>query len=818
MNGLRLPAKRRALFKELRTIKADLYLLQETHATTLDQKIWASEWGGKILFSNGSSNSKGVAILQHRDLTVSVSQIHADAEGPLLIVQTESEGETATIANVYSPTQSEARDQVAFITEFERALAGININTLFIGGDLNTQLSGTTENTERISVTNGSMYRAQLKSIMSDYGLTDIWGVKNPQSKKGTFRRGGYTARLDYWLIPAYLQVPDTKIDIIPQALSDHSLLLLEIGPSTTERGPGHWKFNNDLLTLPEFKSQMLALITLCKEDELSNPNTKWEWLKYKIRLFAIEFHSAKKREKTKMVKDLQERLNFLDNSQYTQGNPEATEEIASIRREIKEIALIEANQTIFRAKARWTMEGEKPSAYFLGLEKRRALKDETGRVLTSKKDILERQRQYFADIYTEDPQSLDPIEDLPLSTEDVPTVSDLDKLLMDRPFSPEEFYNSLKSLNKGKSPGSDGLTPEFYLQFWDALRDPFMDSILFSLENGTLTEGQRTGLIKLIPKKDLDRQEVANWRPITLLNVDFKILSKAIANRVQTSMRQIISLDQTGFMRGRHIGSNHLNIKSLMDHVEATDSSAILLAIDYKKAFDTVRWELIFKALELFGFGQYITSAIKMMFSNIKTAVCNAGFSSEFFFLARGIRQGCCASPSLFTISVELLAILVRKSIEIRGISVGDSAFKISQYADDSTFFVKDFKSLDALFLLLNRFTRLSGLAVNPVKSHLLLLGNHLHPPKAYKGIAVKDRVKILGIFFKRNITDDEQYEMNFEPQLKRITQVCRAWVNRDMSLKGKTTLIQSLLISLLQFPSSATHTPIRVLAEFKK
>lgn len=825
MNGLRIPAKRRAIFKELHKLKADICLLQETHATSADQKIWASEWGGKILFSNGTSNSRGVAALLSRHLDIQVSEIHKDTDGRLMIIQADLEEERITIANIYAPTQSESREQVSFISECERVLANLDIHTLLLGGDFNTQLALTTQGEERILITNGSMYRTQIQSIMSDYALTDIWGAKNPQSKRGTFRRGGYTARLDYWLIPEYLQVPDTKIDIIPQALSDHSLLLLDIGPSPNARGPGHWKFNNDLLVDPEFRRRMIDCINLCREDDLSNPNAMWEWLKFKIRLFVIQYHANKKREQRKLEKSLRDRLLFLDNDQNTQGHPDPAEEIASIKRELKEIALIEANKTIFRAKARWTMEGEKPSAYFLGLEKRRAkdmnitaLKDSTGRILTSNTDILERQREYYTHIYEEDPESLDDLDDFPLSSADIPTISDLSKLLMDRPFTMEEFHSSLKALNKGKSPGSDGLTPEFYLQFWDVLRTPFMDSILFSLENGSLSEGQRTGLIRLIPKKGQDRQEVANWRPITLLNVDFKILSKTIASRIQTVMNQIISPDQTGFMRGRYIGSNLNNITALIDHVEATNTSAILLAVDYQKAFDTVRWKLIFKALQLFGFGEYITSAIKIMFKDIKTAVCNAGYSSEFFFPSRGIRQGCCASPSLFTITVELLAILVRQSIAIRGISVGDSSFKISQYADDSTFFLQDFQALDALSRLLNQFSRFSGLVVNRKKSHLLLLGNHLHPPTTYKGISVRDQVKILGLYFKRNITDEEQYRLNFEPQLKKITQICRTWINRNMSLKGKAILIKSLLVSLLQFPSSATHTPSRVFSEFKK
>lgn len=133
----------------------------------------------------------------------------------------------------------------------------------------------------------------------------------------------------------------------------------------------------------------------------------------------------------------------------------------------------METNQTIFRAKSRWASAGEKPSAYFLGLEKRRsknttitALRNASCRILTSNRDILERQRSYFAEIIEESPDSVDPIEDLPLSREDIPSISDLDKMFLDCPFTEGELQNALKSLNKGKTPASDGLTPEFYVQF----------------------------------------------------------------------------------------------------------------------------------------------------------------------------------------------------------------------------------------------------------------------------------------------------------------------------------------------------------------
>lgn len=190
VNGMRQPSKRRALFQELRTHKADIYLLQETHATLADHRIWASEWGGKVFFSDFSSNSRGVAVLLSRNFSLPVTQVHADKNGRFLIIQVEMENEVISIANIYAPTRSEAREQVTFMTECEEILAGLHIQFLYLGGDFNTQLSSPTDTTEKDSATNGSLYRTQIRSLMSDYSFTDIWHFKNPESNRGTFHRG----------------------------------------------------------------------------------------------------------------------------------------------------------------------------------------------------------------------------------------------------------------------------------------------------------------------------------------------------------------------------------------------------------------------------------------------------------------------------------------------------------------------------------------------------------------------------------------------------------------------------------------------------
>lgn len=426
-------------------------------------------------------------------------------------------------------------------------------------------------------------------------------------------------------------------------------------------------------------------------------------------------------------------------------------------------------------------------------------------------------EQRYFEKIYKEEPSSPSSLEDFPLQKEDLPQVSDSHRYIANLPFSPRDFHTALKQLNKNKSPGSDGLTPEFYLAFWDVLADPYYQCFLFSLQDGKLSQEQRVGIISLVPKRSGDRTKLSNWRPITLLNTDFKIFSKALANKIQPCIGDVIAEDQTGFIRGRTIATNILNIQTVIDYVNITDSSGILLSVDNTKAFDKVRWSIIHKALEMFGFGEAIISAVRLLFSEIKTCIYNSGFSSDYFSPSCGIRQGCCCSPSLFVIAVELLAILVRRADNVKGITVADQQKKISHYADDATFFIKEPSSLRNLIKLLESFATHSGLKINNSKSHIILLGNHLHPPSQVQGIRIVDSVTILGITVANNMTEDMQYRLNFQQKLEKIRSICNTWWHRNLSLKGKVVLINSLLISILQYPCTCTATPTRVIEEFR-
>ena len=202
--------------------------------------------------------------------------------------------------------------------------------------------------------------------------------------------------------------------------------------------------------------------------------------------------------------------------------------------------------------------------------------------------------------------------------------------------------------------------------------------------------------MITLIPKEDSSLFDLSNWRPITLLNVDYKILTKTIARRIEPTLPNIIHSDQSGFIKGRYIGQNVRLLCDIMEYSDTNKLPGILLFLDFKKAFDSIEWKFIDKSLELFNFCPRIRNWISTLYSNVESGVINAGFMTKYFKVSPGVRQGCPLSPFLFVIAAELLATKIRQSALCRGLQLpNNKEAKISQFADDTTIIAKDVESV---------------------------------------------------------------------------------------------------------------------------
>ena len=248
-----------------------------------------------------------------------------------------------------------------------------------------------------------------------------------------------------------------------------------------------------------------------------------------------------------------------------------------------------------------------------------------------------------------------------------LPYLEEQEKQELEGEINIDEVWHALNGFQNDKTPGNDGFTKEFYETFFDPLGNALLESFNAGFENGQLSVSQKRGIISLIPKDENNLTTLSNWRPITLLNVDYKILAKVIAKRIEPVLPKLIHSNQTGFIKGRYIGQNVRLLEDTLEYTDIKKIPGILLFIDFKKVFDTIEWPFIQNVLKRFNFGQVIRKWISVLYSDVESAVLNGGYSTNYFKVSRGVRQGCPLSPLLFVLGVEVMAQKLRQSSECR-------------------------------------------------------------------------------------------------------------------------------------------------------
>ena len=167
------------------------------------------------------------------------------------------------------------------------------------------------------------------------------------------------------------------------------------------------------------------------------------------------------------------------------------------------------------------------------------------------------------------------------------------------------------------------------------------VESFNYAFENGFFSISQRQGVISLIPKKNNNLELLRNWRPVSILNVDCKILTKAIALRLEKVLPKIISSSQSGYVKGRYIGESIRLIKDLMDFTKEKDLPGIAVFLHFEKAFESIEWDFLQLCLQSFNFGPQIKRWVSIFYNKLTSCILNNGYASNYFFLERGVRQG---------------------------------------------------------------------------------------------------------------------------------------------------------------------------------
>ena len=819
--GLNNNQKRRDVFHYLRNKKYSIYFLQDTHFQEKMETQVLSEWGYTGFFSSYASNARGVAILFNNNFEFKVKIAHRDTDGNCVMVLAQIKQNDFLFVNVYGPN----RDDPEFYKDLNEKIKEFRVDRVIIGGDFNLVLDPSRDYCNYKNINNPKA-REEVENMINDIELNDIWRDLNEDCRRYTWRRSTpfQQARLDFFLISDHVVTYVDDVDIAYGYRSDHSMILLKLKFGERSRCQSFWKFNTSLLRDKSYLDEINEEIRKVKDEYVVTPYARenleniplnelqltipddlfLDVLLMKLRSKTISYASMKKRKTNEEENKLEEDIRKLENKQNK--TDEDNKVLCSKKEQLQIIREKRIQGVLLRSRARWIAEGEKATKYFCSLEKRHytsknicRLTDDKGNDITDQREILKEVETFYKDLYTK--SNVDECEVNEL-VQDIPKLDFEKAQELEGEILLEEASVALKNMKNDKSPGTDGFSAEFFKCFWSRIGVFVVRALNDGYRKGKLSNTQRQGVITCIPKGDKPRNFIKNWRPISLLNVVYKIGSACIANRIKTVLPQLVHEDQTGFIKNRYIGDNIRLIYDIIAYLEENRHPGLLLNIDFKKAFDSIEWDFMFKVLDAFNFGEGICRWVKTFYCETKSCVAVNGQISNWFMIERGCRQGDPLSPYLFILCAEILALMIRENKAIQGITINNVEHKISQYADDTEFLLKgDQRSFETCIKLLDKFGSKSGLLINYEKTSAIWLGSCKNSMVRYMShLKIEwnlEKFKILGIWFTNDLKNC--CDINYQEKLADVKHLFKVWVKRQLTPLGRIAILKSLILSKL-------------------
>ena len=807
VRGLRDSSKRRETLYHFRP-KGEILCFQETHSVENDESIWEAESGMKCFWSNGTNDSRGVVTMIQKTEEISVLHHKSDQAGRYVIVNVKIKGENYVIVNLYAPN----KDVPQFFVEVLHQMMEFEGKKLVVG-DFNLIMDAEVDRTkkDRGKLTNNEKSKEVVQTFMEEAMFTDIWRDRNPEKKQFTRRSGrpDYVARrIDMIICENSLSGHVKWVKIEPGYKSDHSSLAIEITERQDTRGKGVWKLNTRVLREIEYCKQINEILDQTNHiAQHLNPCEKWDTTKMRIIESSKQYCAKRAADKKLVMSQLWEKLEEWE--EVNEENMSTGDKKLKERTKIDYQELIEEKTrgAVFRTKCNWYNESEKSTKYFLNLEKTKSgakgmavLIKSDGTETTDPREIQGEIEKFYRELYKTDSE----VEFTYCNRGEAAKIEEEEREMLNSEITLSELAKAMKGMARNKSPGSDGLPPEFYIMMWNKLGKTLLEAIKFGLGRGKLHDSALKGIITLIPKPKKDPRDPKSMRPISLLNTDYKCLEKVFANRLKGILERLINRDQKGFLKGRRASTN---IRVVLDLVSLSDEEGVeglILSLDFFKCFDQVEIRALRGAMEYFGMTGPFNEWTGTLFRGATAQVVNKGRLTEPFPTEKGLKQGGCCSTYFFLICAEVLAIALRENENIKGLKIGNFDRIFGQFADDMDIYLaNDQKSLDAVLNTLKIFSRNSGFKVNYDKTTIYRIGSIKHS-KAQ--LYTKENLKYGGNSFNIlgvdvNTDPAKLIPENYDYLINKAQAILKTWQSRNLSILGKVTVINSLVSSLFVY-----------------
>lgn len=481
----------------------------------------------------------------------------------------------------------------------------------------------------------------------------------------------------------------------------------------------------------------------------------------------------------------------------------------------------MKAQGALVRSRFKDIDQMDVPTKFFFSLEKKNGQKrfihslfSDTGSLVSDPIEIRKRAIRFYENLYSCEHKEDQVVEQC--FYEELPKVSEDSNAALKRAISPGELHEALQSMENGKAPGIDRIPVEFYKAFWPVIGGDLLAVLSDSLVGGLLPLSCRRAVLTLLPKKG-DVRDIKNWRPVSLLCCDYKLLSKVLATRLGKVLEEVILPGQSYCVPGRSIFDNIHLIRDFFDVSKILGVDVGLISLDQEKAFDRVEHGYLWKTLQAFGFSSDFIGYVKSLYNDIESVLKVNGGLCAPFKVCCGVRQGCSLSGILYTLAIETLLNKLRRVLEGVSLQACKSTFCLSAYADDVIIMLNKQNDVHLLLRTLRDFETISSAKINWSKSEAVLVGKWERAiPILPGGLSwKKDGLRYLGVF----LGDDTIIQKNWEGIIEKIKGRLMKWkwIVKNLSYRGRTLIINNLVASSLWHRLACMDPPAWLFAKIQ-
>ncbi|XP_057452893.1 uncharacterized protein LOC130744751 [Lotus japonicus] len=646
---------------------------------------------------------------------------------------------------------------------------------------------------------------ARFAALLEDCRLVDLGAVGGRFTWfRKTNNRVILSKRLDRALgdIDWRVAFPDAFVEVLHRIHSDHSPLLIHCGISGAAPTNRPFRFIAAWADHPEYKN----LVAEAWVEDGRNIVDKLD----RVRSESISFNRETFGNIFRRKRWVEGRLRGVQRELDARITSDMVRFEAELQAEYRDILRQEELLWFQKARENRVRFGDRNTSYFHThtIIRRKRNRIHRLKLLSdgewhSENDVLVREVQaYFQNLFARDHN----IGEAMLHHDVFPSLSDVHRNKLMVPVTKDEVRKALMSMKPYTAPGPDGFQPFFFKKYWEFVGDDLWTVVRNAFNEGSADRNLMETLIVLIPKVDTP-STIKEFRPISLCNVTYKLITKVIVNRVRPFLNRLIGPMQSSFLPGRGTTDNVFLAQEIMHYMNSSCSrkGSLAFKIDLEKAYDSVSWSFLRETLDMFGFPNALRDLIMCCVTSSRLSILWNGARLPAFSPGRGLRQGDPLSPYLFVMCMERLSVQIHQLVnsgDWKPIRVSPRGPPISHllFADDVLLFCEATTAQVQLVAdTLQTFCDCSGLKINVSKSKAISSkGVRPEVRSEIRSIAPIPFVRDLGKYLGFPLKSGRSARNRFNYLLENVQKKMASWKTNLLNMAGRVCLARSVIATI--------------------